>query len=75
MGWCGESGIKIDAQILKQWPFFDKQSRKKLHTRKTNGAVPIDKCTNAAHALIIRYRLSCVHEDTTVKFNTSDKAP
>ncbi len=32
LGGCGESGIKIDAQILKQEPFSDKQSKTNLHT-------------------------------------------
>ncbi len=26
LGWCGESGIKIDAQIPKQGPFFESQN-------------------------------------------------
>ena len=70
-----KSGIKIDAQILKQGPFFDKQSRKILHTRKTNGVVPIDQCTNPAHALIFWYIDWAVHDDTKVQYNTSNKAP
>ncbi len=51
---CGESGIKVDAQILIQGPFFGQTVKKNLHTRKTNGAVCIDVCTNAAHALIFQ---------------------
>ena len=40
--WCCESGIEIDAEILKRGPFLDKQWKIKLQTRKTDGAVTID---------------------------------
>ncbi len=49
---CVESG-KID-QILKREPFWDKESKGFLHTRKVYGAVTIVLCTTTHHTLILR---------------------
>ncbi len=51
------------------------QTVKNFFTHPTNGAVPIDECTNAAHALIFRYIDWAVYEDTTVKYNPSNNSP
>ena len=41
--------LKIETGAL-----FRQAVKKNLHTRKTNGAVPTNVCTNAAHALTFR---------------------